>query len=78
MTGIILFLGVGFSIGQKINHFIVFAVCYLEKIIVVEIDLQSKEDFGNGRRVKGYLNMRRVDLIEILLLHGNRQKYATL
>lgn len=72
MTGIILFLGVGFCIAQKINHCTVFAAYYLEKKIVVETALQSNEDFGNGRRVKRYLNMRQVDLIEILLLCGKR------
>ena len=33
---------------------------------------------GNGRRVKKYLNMRQANLIEILLLHKERQKGATL
>ena len=77
MTGIILSLGVDFCIAQKINH-CTFTVCYLEKKIVVEAALQSKEDFGNGRRVKRCLNMRQVNLIEIILLHGKRQKDATL
>ena len=77
-TGIILFLGVGFCIAQKINYCTVFAVCYFEKEIVVEAALQSKEDFGNARRVKRYPNMRQVNLIEILLLHGKRQNDATL
>lgn len=57
MTGIIFFLGVGFCIAQKINHCAVFGVCYLEKKITVEATLQSKEDFGNERRLKRYLNM---------------------
>ena len=78
MTGIIFFLGVGFCIAQKINHCAVFGVCYLEKKITVEAALQSKEDFGNRKRVKRYLNMRLVNLIEILLLHGKIQKETTL
>ena len=36
MTGIILFLGVEFCIAQKINHCTGFAVCCLEKKMVVE------------------------------------------
>ena len=77
MTGIIFFLGVGFCIAQKINHCAAFGVCYLEKKITVEAALQSKEDFGNRKRVKRYLNMRLVNLIEILLLHGKIQKETT-
>lgn len=54
--------------------------CFLfaQKKIVVEAALQRKEDFGNERRVKRYLKMRQVSLLEILLLHDEGQKYATL
>ena len=46
-----------------------FYCLYMENKIVVEAALQHNEDFANGRRVKRYLNVRQVNLIEILSLN---------
>ena len=64
MTEIISFLGVGFCIPQKDKSLCCFCCLLFGK---ENSNSQSKEDFGNGRKVKRYLNIRQVNLSSIVI-----------